>query len=466
MTFEVAFTNTAAQQATEHLLAHYHRGEEQEDLCFALWRPSTGANRLTALVDDIVLPEPGERHLHGNVSFEPSYFVRAIQLAIRSGSGLAFLHSHPTPGWQGLSRDDEVAERDELGYPAKATGLPLVGLTVGSDGYWSGRFWEKRDGMVVRHDCAKVRVPTPDQYHLYYDDRRVPPPQRRDVLRRTYDTWGAETQNNIARLRVGIVGLGSVGAIIAEAIARLGISRITLIDHDRVEAHNLDRLLNASERDIGRLKVDVAAQQIQLHATAQNRELDVITHALPIQHDTAYRSALDCDVLFSCVDGVVSRDMLNYAAYAHLIPVIDGGVLAEPLQGRFHAAHWKAHLVTTGARCLRCIGQYNTDLLSAERSGLFENEAYIANLPIDARQVRQNVFPFALSVASLELNLMLHYCIALDWWPAVQAQDYQFVDGSLDLSGGECRPQCEFRQRIARGDEELPLDLMRGDEPD
>ena len=463
MTFEVAFTNAAAQQATDHLLAHYRRGDEQEDLCFALWRPSTGANRLTALVDDIVLPEPGERHLHGNVSFEPSYFVRSIQLAMQSRSGLVFLHSHPTPGWQGLSRDDEITERDELGYPAKATGLPLVGLTVGSDGYWSGRFWEKRAGMVVRQDCAKVRVPTPGQYRLYYDDRLVSPPRQRDILRRTYATWGTATQNDIARLRVGIVGLGSVGAVIAEAIARLGISRVTLIDHDRVEMHNLDRLLNASERDIGRPKVDVAAQHIRLHATAQDDELDVITHALPIQHETAYRSALDCDVLFSCVDGTAARDALNYAAYAHLIPVIDGGVHAELLHDRFHAAHWKAHLVTTGTRCLRCIGQYNTGMLAAERSGLFENDAYIANLPIDARQVRQNVFPFALSVASLELNLMLHYCIALDWWPAVQAQDYQFVDGSLDLSDGQCRPQCEFRQRIARGDDELPLDLVRGD---
>lgn len=463
MTFEVAFTADAAAQAAEHLLAHYDRDNDQEDLCFGLWRPSSGAIRQTALISKIILPELGDRKLHGNVSFEPSYLGRAIDLALERKTGLVFMHSHPTPGWQGLSHVDEIAERDVLAYPAMATGLPLLGLTVGSDGYWSARVWEKQGRQMVRHDCSKVRVPTPSRYRLYYNDRLMPPPRRRDVLRRTYDTWGPELQNDIARLRVGIVGLGSVGSIVAEAIARVGVARITLIDHDNVELHNLDRLLHASQCDIGRKKVDVAAQSVQRHATAEASDLDIAVYPARIQQEAAYRAALDCDVLFSCVDNAAARDALNYAALAHLIPVIDGGVFTELLDDRFHAAHWKAHLVTPGTRCLRCVGQFDTSRLSAERAGLFEDETYIGGLPPDAREAHQNVFPFCLSVASMEVNLMLRYCIALDWWPRGQEQEYQFVDGTLTRSEDTCRPQCEFNQRIALGDHELPPDLQRGD---
>ena len=73
-----------------------------------------------------------------------------------------------------------------------------------------------------RHWCDKIRLLKPKTYGLHFNDELVPAPKRRDVLRRTFDTWGAEAQSNISRLHVGVVGLGSVGCLVAEAIAPLG----------------------------------------------------------------------------------------------------------------------------------------------------------------------------------------------------------------------------------------------------
>ena len=189
MKFEVALTEDANLILSEHLLQHYENDTLQEDLCFALWRPSTGKLRRTALIDEVLLPEENERSLHGNASFQPTYVSRVIQIAREKGVGLAFMHSHPSPGWQGLSAADLNAERDVLAYPAGATGLPLVGLTVGMNGYWSARFWERDGRHMHLMWCEKVRVVGSRSYKIDFNDTIAPAQLRRDILRRTFDTW-------------------------------------------------------------------------------------------------------------------------------------------------------------------------------------------------------------------------------------------------------------------------------------
>ena len=118
MRFQVALTAEASSISSAHLLQHYQSDSLQEDLCFALWRPSTGTERYTALIDHVILPEDGERLLHGNASFQPDYLVRVMRLAKKKEAGVAFMHSHPSSGWQDMSGADIRAERDVLAYPA------------------------------------------------------------------------------------------------------------------------------------------------------------------------------------------------------------------------------------------------------------------------------------------------------------------------------------------------------------
>ena len=48
------------------------------------------------------------------------------------------------------------------------------------------------------------------------------------------------------------------------------------------------------------------------------------------------------------------------------------------------------------------------------------------------------------------------YLLALDWWPKLQQQDYQFTLGAMRSLHGECRANCEIRQRLALGDSAVP----------
>ena len=458
---DVALTGDVDHQAREHLLQHYREGVTQEDLCFALWKPATSHSRRAALVYQLIHPRPGDRELHGNAAFSPEYMARSFYEAKAAGAGLAFMHSHPTGGWQGMSSADIHAERDILAFPAQGTGLPLVGMTIGTDGYWSARFWERRRGTMERAWCHRVRVVGRRKYRIWFNDKKERPPSRRDFLRRTYDTWGPEVQNTIGRLQIGVVGVGSVGSIVAEALARMGVSRVTLIDPDRVEPHNLDRLLHASQQSVGRFKVDVAARAMRSAATSTRLEVDA--KPVSIHTQDGYGAALDCDLLFSCVDRPVARDVLNYIANAHLVPVIDGGVAVETHRGQLHSAHWRVRLVTPGRSCLRCAGQYSSSMLSVELDGSLDDPMYVRTLVDGGGPRNQNVFPFALHVAAMQVNLMVRYLTSEEWWPEMSRQEHQFVLGETSSSVDECYPSCEFRGRAARGDAARPAYIQRSD---
>jgi len=446
----VAMTEAVDATARAHLL----RRDGHEDLCFAFWYPSRGETRLTALIELLILPNPGERNVHGNASFEAAFLERALAEAASTGSGLALLHSHPLGcGWQGMSPDDVAAEQGTAGAVLGATGLPFVGLTLAGDNAWSARFWERTAPRTYTDAwCGSVRV-VGNRLAMHYNSRLAPPPRPTKTQLRTVSAWGEETQADLARLRVGIAGSGSVGGFIAESLVRTGFEDVTLIEFDRIEEHNLDRLNYATGADVGRLKVEALARHLQPRATANHCRIDRI--AAPVYEEEAFRKALDCDVLFSCVDRPWGRHVLNFIAYAHLIPVIDGGIrVSRNRLGKLAAADWRAHTATVGRPCLQCLGQYDPGLVQTEREGNLDDPRYVQGLPDDhPLKSRQNVFAFSMACASQQMLQMLALAIAPLDLPNPGAQLYHFVGGFMEQPVfGECTAECLFPTFIARGD--------------
>ena len=437
------------------LRQHLARLDGQEDLCFAVWRPSRGARRLTALICDVVLPQRGDRNVHGNASFEPSYVERAVDAALTIGGGIAFLHSHPAFGWQDMSADDIRAETLLAPTVRGATDLPLVGLTLGAgDGTWSARFWEKTGPKTYQRRWAESVREVGDRLLVDFADRLLPPPKHRQSQTRTIASWGPAVQAQVARLRVGIVGLGSVGSIIAEALARTGIQSMELIDYQKLEEVNLDRTLNATMADVlaARPKVELAARAIRLSATAASFE--ATPSILSVCEEAGYRRALDCDVLFSCVDRPWGRSVLNYIAYGHLIPVVDGGLLVSRTKdGLLRGADWKAHVVGPSHRCLRCLQQYDPGLVEADRTGDLEDPKYLESLPSDhPARANENVFGFSLGVASLEVLQFLMLTVGPLGLGPPGPQNYHLMTGMVDLGPTSCEPECVFPTLVAAGD--------------
>ncbi|MEI6561564.1 MAG: tRNA threonylcarbamoyladenosine dehydratase [Verrucomicrobiota bacterium] len=75
--------------------------------------------------------------------------------------------------------------------------------------------------------------------------------------------YGRAALERLARAHVAVIGVGGVGSWTAEALARSGVGRLTLIDMDDVCITNTNRQLPALEGEIGRPKVEVLAERIR-----------------------------------------------------------------------------------------------------------------------------------------------------------------------------------------------------------
>ena len=374
------------------------------------------------------------------------------------------MHSHPSNGWQDMSRADVQAERDRISDTAMATSRPLVGMTVGTDGHWSARVWDQTargKPDKTRHWSRKVRVVERNRLIIW----RRPSATGRDRRRqtRTVDSWGEDKQRTLESLRVGVIGLGSVGSIVAEGLARIGIREIVLIDHDVVEEHNLDRLLNASVQDIGRAKTDVAAAAVRKASSADR--ISVINICKRIQHSAAYAAARDCDILVCCVDSPVARDLANRIALRDAIPVMDGGVEIRrtPETGNMNAARWKAHVINPYNECLRCKGQYSSSDVMLELDGSWENPGYIRGTGRGVPR-RENVFSLSLATASELLNMTVRMVIADDWWPAQDGIERNLVTGRTKARAGRCVDTCTIYHERWTGDAAAAISYLEPDE--
>lgn len=436
------------------LFDHLKRTDEQEDLCFATYVPSTSHNRLTALVTSVILPCNGERIIHGNVGFLPKYLERVLRIARERKEGLVFIHVHQTAGWQGMSDDDIAAEIGLAPSVYGALKLPLVGMTMGTDGAWSGRFWKKKSGhrrIYEIQNCESVRV-VGEKLRITFNDELLIPHFDIKKQLRTISAWGQSVQEDLSRLKVGIVGLGSVGSIVADILAKTGFSNFVLIDFDTLEEKNLDRTAVSGEF-VGLSKVEAIKKMILKVGTSPS--IDVETTEYSVCEKEGYMKALDCDVIFSCVDRPWPRQVLNFISYVHLIPVIDGGILVRTNSANtgLIGADWKTQTIGYQRPCLECSGQYKTANAILEKEGKFDDPSYIAGsdiaLPIE---VHENVYPFSSSLASFEVMQLLNMLVM----PKARAsgqQTYHFSIGQLEHNkNATCFSGCYFPTVTGQGD--------------
>jgi molybdopterin/thiamine biosynthesis adenylyltransferase len=393
----VAMTANHHEALRQHLL----RDDGQEDICLATYTVSTGSSRTTGILDSVELPRDGERLVHGNATITGAYVLRVAAEAARKGRGIVMMHSHPSGRrWQQMSSPDADAESSFAGLAEQLTGLPLIGMTLAGDGSWSARAWI--DGRATWGESVRRVGAT---LHTSWNDDLVPSRADAATQARTISAWGEDLHRDITRLRILVVGVGSVGLDIVQRLAATGILRLGVMDFDRIETLNRDRMIGATCRDarLRRRKVDIAARLARRSATADTFE--VTRHHASVCSPTGLADALDYDIIFSCVDRPWPRAVLNGLAYADLVPVIDGGIGIDTFEaGGMRGATRRSQTATPGVPCFACTGQIDMSEVALEMSGDLDDPEYIRRAGRPPVSGRPNVAALCAAVSSSQLE--------------------------------------------------------------
>lgn len=136
---------------------------------------------------------------------------------------------------------------------------------------------------------------------------------------RTECLLGSENINKLKKSRVAIFGIGGVGGFVVEALARVGVGSLDIIDDDTVNITNLNRQIIATTNTVGKFKVDVAAERI----AEINSEIIVTKHKLFFSEESL--NSFDFskyDYVIDAIDTVTSKILLITKCKELEIPII------------------------------------------------------------------------------------------------------------------------------------------------
>lgn len=123
----------------------------------------------------------------------------------------------------------------------------------------------------------------------------------------------------IRNSKVMVVGCGGVGAMCVEALARMGVGTLILVDHDVVNITNLNRQVHALHSTIGKKKIKALKNRIMdIQADIQVIDLDMFVN----QDNISVFDQYEVDVIVDAIDTVSSKLLLIEYAQTHKIDIV------------------------------------------------------------------------------------------------------------------------------------------------
>ena len=141
----------------------------------------------------------------------------------------------------------------------------------------------------------------------------------REWLQRTETLLGTPAIDTLSQKTVVVLGLGGVGGAAAEAVCRMGVGKIVLVDNDTVDITNLNRQLFATADMVGHSKCFAAKKRL----LSINPDLEVLCYEQFFLPENAnFLFAHQPDLILDAIDTVTSKLYLSQECQRRSIPLI------------------------------------------------------------------------------------------------------------------------------------------------
>ena len=154
---------------------------------------------------------------------------------------------------------------------------------------------------------------------------------------------GMEGQLKLKAAKVLLVGTGGLGAPLGLYLAAAGIGKIGLVDFDVVDFTNLQRQVIHFTKDVGRNKIDSAAEKMQ----ALNPNVEIVKHEVALSSENALEILKDYDLVVDGTDNFPTRYLVNDACVLLGKPNVYGSIFRFEGQATVFAYE--------GGPCYRCL---------------------------------------------------------------------------------------------------------------
>ena len=299
-----------SQSQYDEIMEHFYPGDGLESATVLICgRAGINRNKLCVRKVICVPNEKCKVRRQNFISWPGEFIESAIDNSEDAADSLILMHSHPS-GMFGFSILDDQSDEVTMNsiYDALPTG-PHGSAVVVPDGSICTRIYDPNGEISA--PCSAV-LNSDEIIEISSCDRNYILPFSNDM------------RNELLQQSACVVGVSGTGSIVAEMLARLGIGCLILIDDDKIERKNLNRIINSTFNDAkkGTSKVEMMSNAIRKYRK------DILINVLDssICDSVAIETASDADIIFSCVDTYVGRLYCNLISQCSQIPLIDVGV--------------------------------------------------------------------------------------------------------------------------------------------
>lgn len=438
---------------TQFVMLHGHLfpGDTDEHGAVLLASLSDTPDRTILIVREVHLALDGSDYVPGTTGYRalsPRFIHRVITRARDERLVYLAVHNHFSDDHVSFSEID--LNSHQLGYPALlqiSRGVPVGALVFGSASV-AGEIWINATERVTLAEMAVIGT----TIRRLRSSSRMKGAKSRHTYDRQTRMFGEKGQLELSRSHVAIIGLGGIGSMVAELLARIGVGKFTLVDADVVEESNLSRIVGsiASDAQYGVLKVDVAKRCI-LEA---NSRASICCVSDDVAKRSVAKSLVACDYLFLAADSMRARLVFNALVHQYLIPGVQlGSKVRAGTNGKLIDVMSVVRLLRPGWGCLWCNGLIDGTLLArecktdeerkAQAYGIEEPNPSVASL--NAVSASHAVNDFLLDYLALRPEAELLYYDEFHFL----TRKHTRVQPRQDPECGECSPR---GLRFGRGD--------------